>query len=284
MPFIYPHLALMPDAHLGKGATVGSVIPTLGAIIPAAVGVDIGCGMIAVRTQFAAEDLPAGPGAAARADRAGHPAVGRATTTARSRPTAEPRRGAEAGRRRPGSTRPVRRRSGTLQLGSLGSGNHFIEVCARRDGRGLAVPALGLPGRRQQDRAAPHQGRAGSRCERRWIDAAGPRPGLPGGGHPSSTTYIAELRWAQHFALLNREEMMDRVSRPVRTGSAAPVVERETDQLPPQLHRSRRRTSASGVAVAQGRHQGRGGEPGLIPGRWARRRYVVEGLGQPRCP
>ena len=52
MPFIFPHLALMPDAHLGKGATVGSVIPTLGAIIPAAVGVDIGCGMIAVRTQF----------------------------------------------------------------------------------------------------------------------------------------------------------------------------------------------------------------------------------------
>ena len=57
MPFIYPHLALMPDAHLGKGATVGSVIPTLGAIIPAAVGVDIGCGMMAVRTQFTADDL-----------------------------------------------------------------------------------------------------------------------------------------------------------------------------------------------------------------------------------
>src|SRR6478735_1440643 len=57
MPFIHPHLALMPDAHLGKGATVGSVIPTLGAIIPAAVGVDIGCGMIAVRTQFTKSDV-----------------------------------------------------------------------------------------------------------------------------------------------------------------------------------------------------------------------------------
>jgi tRNA-splicing ligase RtcB len=57
MPFIYPHLALMPDAHLGKGATVGSVIPTLGAIIPAAVGVDIGCGMMAVLTQLTAEDV-----------------------------------------------------------------------------------------------------------------------------------------------------------------------------------------------------------------------------------
>src|SRR2546423_12173943 len=58
MPFVFPHLALMPDAHLGKGATVGSVIPTLGAIIPAAVGVDIGCGMIAVRTQFEQSELP----------------------------------------------------------------------------------------------------------------------------------------------------------------------------------------------------------------------------------
>jgi tRNA-splicing ligase RtcB len=57
MPFIFPHLALMPDAHLGKGATVGSVIPTLGAIIPAAVGVDIGCGMMAVQTQYKRDDL-----------------------------------------------------------------------------------------------------------------------------------------------------------------------------------------------------------------------------------
>src|ERR1700712_397852 len=57
MPFIYPHLALMPDCHLGAGATVGSVIPTIGAIIPAAVGVDIGCGMHAVRTQFARDQL-----------------------------------------------------------------------------------------------------------------------------------------------------------------------------------------------------------------------------------
>src|SRR5437763_12817240 len=57
MPFIHPHMALMPDAHLGLGATVGSVIPTDGAIIPAAVGVDIGCGMMAVRTQFTADDL-----------------------------------------------------------------------------------------------------------------------------------------------------------------------------------------------------------------------------------
>jgi len=58
MPFIFPHVALMPDAHLGKECAVGAVLPTLGAIMPAAVGVDIGCGMIAVRTQFSARELP----------------------------------------------------------------------------------------------------------------------------------------------------------------------------------------------------------------------------------
>ena len=74
MPFVFPHVALMPDAHLGLGATVGSVIPTLGAVMPAAVGVDIGCGMIAVRTQFHRNELPDDLRELREADRAGHPA------------------------------------------------------------------------------------------------------------------------------------------------------------------------------------------------------------------
>ena len=61
MPLIYKHLAVMPDVHLGKGSTIGSVIPTQGAIIPAAVGVDIGCGMMAARTTLTAADLPHHP-------------------------------------------------------------------------------------------------------------------------------------------------------------------------------------------------------------------------------
>ena len=78
LPFIFPHVALMPDAHLGKGATVGSVIPTVETIIPAAVGVDIGCGMIAVRTQFTAADVAArgDRSLAPHRDRAFHTAVG----------------------------------------------------------------------------------------------------------------------------------------------------------------------------------------------------------------
>src|SRR6476646_4265430 len=131
MPFIFPHLALMPYAHLGRGATVGSVIPTLGAIIPAAVGVDIGCGMIAVRTPFSAREVRAAAPLVrlrTRIERlvplsAGHHNrtldVGPHTSTYLDELTAlatfDPARYAK---------------SWTHQLGSLGSGNHFIEVTA----------------------------------------------------------------------------------------------------------------------------------------------------------
>ncbi|HEY6748265.1 MAG TPA: RtcB family protein, partial [Mycobacteriales bacterium] len=127
MPFIHPHLALMPDAHLGKGATVGSVIPTEGAIMPAAVGVDIGCGMMAVRTQFTADSLRGrnlAPlhGQISRAIPLS--AGGRNRTLTR---TAEKRveelRGLSGVDQADGAVAHW-----PLQLGSLGSGNHFIEV------------------------------------------------------------------------------------------------------------------------------------------------------------
>src|SRR5690625_7254076 len=83
MPFVYPHVALMPDAHPGLGTTVGSVIPTVDAVMPAAVGVDIGCGMVAVRTQFSAEQLRSPPrglaGPRERSERAAAPRPGRST-------------------------------------------------------------------------------------------------------------------------------------------------------------------------------------------------------------
>ena len=127
MPFVHPHVALMPDAHLGKGATVGSVIPTLGAIIPAAVGVDIGCGMIAVRTQWTVGDVRArGPLAPLRRAieqrvplSAGHHNA-RLTPSAAAR-VAELEDDARAAGVDPGAYA----RGWALQLGSLGSGNHF---------------------------------------------------------------------------------------------------------------------------------------------------------------
>ena len=130
MPFIHPHLALMPDAHLGLGATVGSVIPTLGAVMPAAVGVDIGCGMIAVRTQFDRADL------LSRGELAGlRQQIERAiplSAGANNRKivaTAEPRVAELTALAEEAGFDPASyARSWALQLGSLGSGNHFIEV------------------------------------------------------------------------------------------------------------------------------------------------------------
>jgi tRNA-splicing ligase RtcB len=134
MPFIYPHLALMPDAHLGKGATVGSVIPTLGAIIPAAVGVDIGCGMIAVKTRFTASDLPSDRRALREAIEQAIPlsagVANRAITRRHTRERVdELRADAEAA----GFDPADRAARWELQLGTLGSGNHFIEVSLDED-------------------------------------------------------------------------------------------------------------------------------------------------------
>jgi tRNA-splicing ligase RtcB (3'-phosphate/5'-hydroxy nucleic acid ligase) len=128
MPFIYPHLALMPDAHLGLGATVGSVIPTLRAVMPAAVGVDIGCGMIAVKTQFTRADLPENL-------RELREQIERAVPTSAGAynrkivATAEPRvRELEELANQKGFDPASYASNWRLQLGTLGSGNHFIEV------------------------------------------------------------------------------------------------------------------------------------------------------------
>ena len=136
MPFIFKHVAVMPDCHVGMGATVGSCIPTDGAIIPAAVGVDIGCGMVAVRTPLSRSDLPQNlsgiregierriPLSAGKYDR-------------RLSSTAEPRVAAleEKGGDRLGVYRNLSRRvDWRRQLGSLGSGNHFIEITVDESG------------------------------------------------------------------------------------------------------------------------------------------------------
>ena len=135
----------MPDAHLGKGATVGSVIPTLGAIIPAAVGVDIGCGMIAVRTQFTPRDLRRRPLAPCASRSSGRPAVRRSSQRRDvGRHTAAADRRARGARGAAGFDPAQYADSWRLQLGTLGSGNHFIEVSVDEAGPGLAVPALGL--------------------------------------------------------------------------------------------------------------------------------------------
>ena len=278
LPIIYPHLALMPDAHLGKGATVGSVIPTVGAIIPAAVGVDIGCGMIAVRTQFVRTDLPpdlkrlregierAIPLSAGHFNR-------RISATAGPRLAELRRMAAKAG------FNPARYAANwELQLGSLGSGNHFIEVCVDEESAVWLFLHSGSRGVGNKI-AQRHIAEARSVALRRNIALPDRDLAYLLEGTPEFEHYIRELRWAQRFALLNREEMMDRVVQQFEAWIGAPVRELERINCHHNFTAQETHYGKSVWVSRKGAIRAQAGDPGLIPGSMGTASYVVVGLG-----
>jgi len=282
MPFVYPHLALMPDAHLGKGATVGSVIPTEGAIIPAAVGVDIGCGMMAVRTQFTADDLAGRPldvlhGRISRSiplSAGGRNSTVRATAAAR----------VEELRALPG----VEQADSAVghwpqQLGSLGSGNHFIEVSLDEADRVWLFLHSGSRGVGNK-LAQRHIRRAQELCRQRSIPLADPDLAYLVEGDPEFDAYIEALRWAQRFAFLNREEMMDRVAEQVGTflsghGLHTDVQRLETVNCHHNYTERERHFGREVWLTRKGAISAQPGQPGLIPGSMGTASYVVAGKG-----
>ena len=280
LPFIFPHLALMPDAHPGKGATVGSVIPTIGAIIPAAVGVDIGCGMIAVRTQLGAGDLPADRRPLREAIEraiplsAGHyNAVLTPSAAARCR-TLE--RAATEAHFDPAAYSPNWR----LQLGTLGSGNHFIEVSLDEHDRVWLFLHSGSRG--VGNKLALHH----IEIARRYASAHSiklPHPDLAYlvEGTPEFDRYIAEMRWAQHFALLNREEMMDRVVLQFERWTGWPVLEQERINCHHNFTEREHHFGKDVWLTRKGAIDASPGKPGLIPGSMGTASYVVVGKGNP---
>jgi tRNA-splicing ligase RtcB len=278
MPFVFPHLALMPDAHLGKGATVGSVIPTLGAIIPAAVGVDIGCGMIAVRTQFTTADV-------ARADlRALRVAIEGAvplsagkynvdlTDTAKAR-VADLEAGADVDY---GSFAGNWR----LQLGTLGSGNHFIEVTVDEEQRVWLFLHSGSRGVGNKI-AQRHIEIARALCKQWWIDLPDPDLAYLVEGTDQFWSYMRDLRWAQKFALLNREEMMDRVIGCFEAWIGEPVVEADRINCHHNFTQQEVHFGKKVWVSRKGAIEASVGRPGLIPGSMGTASYVVAGLGDP---
>ncbi|WP_040163101.1 RtcB family protein [Microbacterium gorillae] len=281
LPFIFPHLALMPDAHLGKGATVGSVIPTLGAIIPAAVGVDIGCGMIAVRTQFTRAELE---GADLRGLRQQIERAVPLSAGARNRKvvkTAQPRvaeletLASDTGVN-PDTFAPQWR----LQLGSLGSGNHFIEVSVDELDRVWMFLHSGSRG--VGNRIATHHIAVAQRLAKQWwIELPDPDLAYLVEGTDEFGAYIRDLRWAQHFALLNREEMMDRVARQLSETMGRVVVEAERINCHHNFTEHERHFGKQVWVSRKGAIQADVGRPGLIPGSMGTASYVVEGLGNP---
>lgn len=281
MPFIHPHLALMPDAHLGRGATVGSVIPTLGAIMPAAVGVDIGCGMIAVRTQFTKSQLRGRDLGALREqiERAIPLSAGRDNRKVVA--TAEPRIAELEELAEKHEFDPARYAGHWRnQLGSLGSGNHFIEVSV--DETDAVWMFLHSGSRGVGNRIATHHiGVAQRLAKQWWIDLPDPDLAYLVEGTEEFRRYIRELRWAQHFALLNREEMMDRVARQLSETMGADVEELERINCHHNFTESEKHFGKQVWVSRKGAIQADAGRPGLIPGSMGTASYVVSGLGNP---
>ncbi len=274
MPFIDPWLALMPDAHLGKGATVGSVIPTVGAIMPAAVGVDIGCGMIAVRTRWTSSEIAGNPRLSELREE-----IERAIPLSAGRYNS---RIVETAEKRIAELEAMAQRNydlvagnWRLQLGTLGSGNHFIEVTADEEGRVwlfLHSGSRGIGNRLANEHIRVAQEETGSQVPDRdlaWLTE----------GTKTFDAYIRDLRWAQHFALLNREEMMVRVIRQFMEwcdGDAGIDMEINCH------HNFTEQEEHYGKTVwlsRKGAIQADKGQLGLIPGSMGTASYIVEGLG-----
>lgn len=287
LDIVQPHLALMPDAHLGKGATVGSVIPTDGAVIPAAVGVDIGCGMRAVRTQFTAEDL--------RQRAQTKPLADLRVSIERSIPlsafrhnkqveeTALPRI-AELEELAGDLLPTIEERSGgwRKQLGSLGSGNHFIEVTLDEQDRVWLFLHSGSRG--VGNRIAMHHIKiAGQLATEAGIDLPDPDLAYLSEGTDEFDAYLAELTWAQRFAALNRDEMMERVVAQLAWWIDESVKIAE-DINCHHNYTARETHLVDGVERSlwvsrKGAINAAAGVPGLIPGSMGTASYVVVGKG-----
>ncbi|MFF0373960.1 RtcB family protein [Actinoplanes missouriensis] len=269
LPFIHPHIALMPDAHLGKGATVGSVIPTLGAIIPAAVGVDIGCGMAAVRTQYHRDDLRSDLSTLRTAIERAVPLSAGAYNT-RLTESARKRVDQLATSFDPGKYA----KNWALQLGTLGSGNHFIEVSHDEDGAVWLFLHSGSRG--VGNKIASHHIRV---AQERGLKVPDRDLAYLDEGTPPFDAYLTELRWAQTFALLNRDEMMDRVIACFADFVGGPVEQRERVQC---HHNYTEQEVHFGERVwlsRKGAINAEAGVPGLIPGSMGDASYVVIGKG-----
>jgi tRNA-splicing ligase RtcB (3'-phosphate/5'-hydroxy nucleic acid ligase) len=279
LPFIFPHVALMPDAHLGKGATVGSVIPTLEAIIPAAVGVDIGCGMIALRTQFTAADVSArGELSSLRQaiERAIPLSAGKYNRTLYDAGTGqrvaelEELDGADSAEQIAGNWR--------FQLGSLGSGNHFVELSLDEDDRVWAFLHSGSRGVGNK-LANKHIKIARELCEKWWIQLPDADLAYLPERTPEFWAYIRDLRWAQHFALLNRAEMMARVVGCLESWLGQDVAVSETVNCHHNYTAQEEHFGKKVWLSRKGAIDASAGRPGLVPGSMGTRSYVVTGKG-----
>jgi tRNA-splicing ligase RtcB len=286
MPFIFKHLAVMPDVHYGKGSTIGSVIPTIGAIIPAAVGVDIGCGMIATRTTLSAADLPDNLSKLRHAIEQAVPhgkTFGRNDRGAWDKP---PHEVDEVWRKLAGGFKRITDKYPQLEhtnnrthLGTLGTGNHFIEVCldevdrvwfmlhSGSRGVGNAIGNLFIELAQQDMRQhlanLPDRDLAYLKEGSRHYD-----------------DYLEAVGWAQDFARHNRELMMAHIVTAARRVIAKPfgtdveAVNCHHNYVQKETHFGR-----EVLVTRKGATSAQKGELGLIPGSMGAKSFIVRGLG-----
>lgn len=279
MPFIFHHVAVMPDTHYGKGSTVGTVLATEGAVIPAAVGVDIGCGMISVKTNLRKEQL---------------------TDLHKIREGIERRIPMSAGKFNTKISESAQKRIDELQalagevdinkifgttswesqLGTLGGGNHFIEVCLDENEDVWVTLHSGSRGIGNKI-GMYYITKAQELCEKMLIKL----PDRDLAYLPQGTEYFDEylkwVNWAQRFALLNREEMMDRVLTEISYDiGASGNLDFELERI--NCHHNftqiENHFNKNIWVTRKGAIQAKLGMKGMIPGSMGTRSYIVSGL------
>lgn len=285
LPIVHPHVAAMPDIHLGKGATIGSVIPTQGAIMPAAVGVDIGCGMTAARLDVALGDLPANRKSLRRAIEAAVP-VGQAAHQPHRAPE-QATRPLAAGLDRILDTHPTIREMGRNmerkwieQLGTLGGGNHFIEICTDEEERLWVMLHSGSRGignaigRYFTDRAKEQTAAEGTELpdpDLAWLRE----------GTAWFDDYVDAVRWAQRYARSNREVMLNNIVEALK--EVLPKA-RLSDEVVDCHHNYVAREEHYGETLwvtRKGAIRAAEGEMGIIPGSMGTCSYIVRGHAGP---
>ncbi len=277
LPFLAGHLALMPDAHFGLGATVGSVIPTKGAIIPAAVGVDIGCGMIALETGLSSQALPENLDTLMPLISNSIPAgVGKGHDWAQaSNINVENLLGGWAE-----SLSSNQKSTAISQFGTLGSGNHFVEVCL--DERDIVWIVLHSGSRGIGNQlASGHIKIARDLMKKMFIRLEDPDLAYFVEGTREFEFYMRDLLWAQHYALENREAMMVAAVQALEAVlcSRIPVTQKINCH-----HNYTQKENHKGQNIwvtRKGAIKADTGDLGVIPGSMGTRSYIVEGLGNP---
>jgi tRNA-splicing ligase RtcB len=273
LPIISGHVALMPDAHIGIGATIGSVIPTENAVIPSAVGVDIGCGMVAVRTDVRQDQLPDDLRPLLRqVERAVPAGVGkgheRITKAAETWLTAHaPPRGLS----------DKQTKTTLEQFGTLGSGNHFLEIAIDEEDLAWLVLHSGSRGIGNQI-ATAHISKAKKDMEKAMISLEDRDLAYFVQGTADFDAYIADMQWAQDYAMANRAAMIDAATNVFLRFLG---MGRETERV--NCHHNfaaRERHDGKDIWVTRkGAIKADKGDLGIIPGSMGARTFIVRGKG-----